>query len=344
MWCGRRLAVKIERLDLGKVDWEELDSFPDRTVFQTREWLDFVSRTQGAEPVVAAVVDGGATVGYFTGMIVKRYGVRILGSPLPGWTTGSMGFNLEPGVSRRDAVRALVDFSFRTLGCMHLELKDRQLATSDVAGLEFEATPKRTFELDLTLSEEEMFARMSKSCRTAIRKSTREGVVVAEASGVAFADEYYAQLREVFARQSLRPTYGVSLVRELIRCLEPTGRLLLLRAVAPDGQTIATAISLGMNGFAYMWGAASWRRYQIMRPNEAIYWHEMRHWKARGMTVCDMGGGGVYKRKFGPREFRASFVRRSRFPGVMLLREGAGLLARARQTRRGIPIEAVGSP
>jgi hypothetical protein len=124
-------------------------------------------------------------------------------------------------------------------------------------------------------------------------------------------------------------------VRELIRCIEPTGRLLLLRALAPDGQTIATSISLGMNGFAYMWGAASRRRHERLRPNEAIYWYEMRYWKARGITVCDMGGGGVYKRKFGPREFSAPSLRKSRFPGVMLLREAARLTSRVRQVRRG---------
>jgi hypothetical protein len=327
--------MKLERLDFATVDWDELDSFADRVIFQTREWLEFLSRTQGGEPVVAAVVDGQTTVGYFTGMVVERYGLRILGSPLPGWTTGWMGFNLEPGASRREAVRALVDFSFGPLGCVHFELKDRRLAPADVGGLGFQTTPKRTFELDLTPSEDEILARMSKSCRWAIRKGVKEGIVVAEASGLAFAEEYYAQLEEVFARQSLRPTYGPSLVRELIRCLEPTGRLLLLRALAPDGRTIATAISLGMNRFAYMWGAASRRRDDRMRPNEAIYWYEMRYWKARGITVCDMGGGGVYKRKFGPQEFSAPSLRKSRFPGVILLREAARVAARLRQARRG---------
>ncbi len=325
--------MKLERLDPGTVDWAALDSFPDRVIFQTREWLEFVSRTQGAEPVVAAVMEGGTAVGYFTGLVVKRYGMRILGSPLPGWTTGSMGFNLEPGASRRNAVRALVDFSFGPLGCLHFELKDRQLAISDVDGLGFDATPKRTFEVDLAPSEDEMFARMTSACRRAIRKSIKEGVVVEPAIGVEFADEYYAELEEVFARQSLRPTYDVARVRELIRCLEPTGRLLLLRARSPGGQTIATGIFPAMNGVAYFWGGASWRRHQILRPNEAILWYAMRHWKAHGMTILDMGGGGDYKRKYGPRELAVPFFRKARAPALMRLREGARLIARVRQTR-----------
>jgi Acetyltransferase (GNAT) domain len=325
--------VKLERLDPGTVDREELDGFPDRVVGQTREWLEFLRRTQRGEPVVAAVIDGGTTVGYFTGMVVKRYGIRILGSPLPGWTTNSMGFNLAPGASRREAVRALLAFAFGPLGCMHIALKDRELASSDVAGLGFDATPKLTFELDLSSSEDEMFARMTSACRRAIRKGVKEGVVVEQASGVEFADEYYAQLVEVFARQRLRPTYDVARVRELIRCLEPTGHLLLLRARAPDGETIATGIFPAMNAIAYFWGGASWRQRQILRPNEAIFWYAMRYWKSRGMSVLDMGGGGDYKRRYGPRELRQPFFRKSRVPGLMPLREGARLLARARQTR-----------
>jgi CelD/BcsL family acetyltransferase involved in cellulose biosynthesis len=86
--------VKLERLDLDAVDWGELDAFPDRVVFQTREWIEFVRWTQGAEPVVAAVMEQGRTIGYFTGLVVTRYGLRLLGSPFPGWTTSSMGFNL----------------------------------------------------------------------------------------------------------------------------------------------------------------------------------------------------------------------------------------------------------
>jgi CelD/BcsL family acetyltransferase involved in cellulose biosynthesis len=315
--------LSFERLELDRCDWDEMDSFQDRVIFQTREWLEFVARTQASEPIVAAVSDDGERVGYFTGMILRRFGVRILGSPLPGWTTLSMGFNLPDEVDRGEAAAALPRFAFRSLGCMHLELKDRRLAAADLDGLSFERTPRVTFELDLTPDEDEIFARMNSACRRAIRKSTKVGVSVEEARGEEFADEYHAQLGEVFAKQGLRPTYGVERVRELIRCLEPTGRLLLLRAVTEDGERIATGIFPAMNGTAYFWGGASWRSHQVLRPNEAIFWHAIRHWRARGMTVLDLGGGGDYKRKFGPQELSVPHFRKSRLPGLGALREAA---------------------
>jgi Acetyltransferase (GNAT) domain len=316
------LPLRLERVDLEDVDWATLDAFDDRVLFQTREWLEFVRRTQGAEPVVAAVRDAGdVVVGYFTGALISRYGVRILGSPFPGWTTSYMGFNLEQGVNRRAAVEALTRFAFGPLRCLHLELKDRLLSADDLNGLGFEQTPTVTFEIDLKAPEEEIFGRMTSACRRAIRKSEKEGVVLEEASGEDFADEYYAQLEEVFAKQSLVPTYDVSRVRELIRTMHPTGRLLLVRALSPDGARIATGIFPALNTTAYFWGGASWREHQILRPNEAIFWYAMRYWKARGIGVLDMGGGGDYKRKYGPLELSIPWFRKSRLPGLGTLRE-----------------------
>jgi CelD/BcsL family acetyltransferase involved in cellulose biosynthesis len=324
-------SSRLERIGLGEVDWDELDSFSDRVIFQTREWLDFVARTQQAEPIVATVSQGGRRVGYFTGLVAKRYGMRILGSPFPGWTTSTMGFNLEEGADRPAAAKGLADFAFGPLRCMHLEFKDRALQSGDLEGLGFKSSATVTFEVDLAPDEEVIFGRMTSACRRAIRKGVKEGVQIEVASGVGFADDYYAQLLDVFSKQSLKPMYGVERVGELIRCLEPTGRLLLLRALAPDGTVIATGIFPAMNGVAYFWGGASWRSHQILRPNEAIFWHAMRYWKEHGMRVLDMGGGGDYKRKYAPRELSVPFFRKSRFAPVMVLREGASAMTRVRQ-------------
>jgi CelD/BcsL family acetyltransferase involved in cellulose biosynthesis len=327
--------LRLERIAPERWDWERMDAFPDRVIFQTREWLEFVARTQGAEPVIASVLRDGEVAGYFTGLIARRFGVRILGSPFPGWTTDSMGFNLAAGVSRRDAAAALVRFAWGELGCAHLELKDRRLQTADVAGLGFESDAKLTYEVDLGDDEQAIFGRMSSACRRAIRKAEKVGVTVEPATGSGFADEYYAQLLDVFAKQSLVPTYDVERVRALIDCLEPTGRLLLLRARSPDGRPIATGIFPAFNGTAYFWGGASMRADQILRPNEALFWHAMRHWRERGVTTLDLGGAGDYKRKYGTRELWLPWCRRSRVPGLSLMRTVARAATKRRQAWSG---------
>jgi CelD/BcsL family acetyltransferase involved in cellulose biosynthesis len=329
------MALTLQRIAVTSREWDRMDAFADRVVFQTREWLEFLARTQRAQPLVAAVMDGREHVGYFTGMVIRRFGIRILGSPFPGWTTESMGFNLIDGVDRRDAAAALIPFAFRTLGCAHLELKDRRLQADDLRSLGFTSEPTLTFEVDLADDDDAIFGRMSSACRRAVRRGQKVGVTVEQATGTGFAGEYYAQLVQVFARQSLVPPYGVDRVQALIDCLEPTGRLLLLRARSREGRPIATAIFPAFNGTAYFWGGASVRAHQFLRPNEAIFWYAMRYWRARGVTALDLGGGGDYKRKYGPSELRLPFFRRSRFPGLSVLREVARLAMEQRHARVG---------
>jgi Acetyltransferase (GNAT) domain len=328
-------VLRLERVPLEEVDWENVDAFSDRNVFQTAGWLEFVARTQGAEPVVARIERDRELAGWFTGLIVRRYGVPILGSPFQGWTTGPMGFNLVPGIDRREAVEALLPFAFQRLRCLHLELLDRRARFEELSGLGARLAEFNTYEVDLAREEEEIFGGMSSACRRAIRKSVKEGVRVEEAHGIEFADEYYAQLEDVFAKQSLRPPYGVERVRELVRCLEPSGQLLLVRALSPQGHSIATAIFPVLNEFAYFWGGASWRTHQILRPNEAVFWYTMRLLRERGIPLLDLGGGGAYKRKYGPSERRIPFFRKSRVRGMMMLRDVAARIQWHRATRAG---------
>jgi len=95
------------------------------------------------------------------------------------------------------------------------------------------------------------------SCRYCIRKAAKLGLIIEEARDEHFADEYYRQLCDVFAKQSLVPTYNKERIQALIRHLLPTGNLLLLRAREPNGRCIATSIFMGMHEFAYFWGNAS---------------------------------------------------------------------------------------
>jgi CelD/BcsL family acetyltransferase involved in cellulose biosynthesis len=325
-------VLRLERVPLDGVA-PAVEAIRSRNVFNTREWLDFVARTQSAEAIVAHVELDGEPVGAFTGLVVRRFGVRILGSPFQGWMTGPMGFSLVPGVARREAMAALLPFAFKQLGCLHVEMMDRRASFEELGGLRARLVDWPTFELDLALTEDDLFAHMTSACRRAIRKAGREGVRVEEAHGVEFADEYYAQLLDVFEKQGRRPPYGVERVREMIRCLEASGNLLMLRAVTRDDERIATAIFLVRDDFAYFWGGASWRSHQILRPNEAVFWYAVRRFRERGVPMLDLGGGGDYKRKFGARERHIPLLRKSRVPGMLALRDLAARIYKRRATR-----------
>lgn len=329
--------ISVERMDWSSVPWEALDRFEDRNVFQTLPWVSFIAASHGAEPVVAELKRNGTTLGYFTGLIIRRYGFKVLGSPFKGWTTEYMGFNLDPGVSRGEVLEPLFDFAFNTLNCHHLEISDRYLREDDYRDRQCEVQLAPGYQVDLTKSEEELLANMrKKSCRYSIRKAAKSGVTIEEArDNDGFSEDYYEQLIDVFAKQSLVPTYSVGRVQELIRHLYPTGQLLLLRARDSNGVCIATGIFPGFNDTMYFWGAASWRKYQNLCPNEALTWHAMRYWKARGIKKFDMGGRGDYKKKYGTCDIAVPRLIKSPYPLLIPLRHAAKHAWKLRQRLLG---------
>lgn len=315
--------MKCNLVDFTAVNWEVLDRFDDRTVFQTRDWVRFVSESQHATPVILELTGNGKTVGYFTGLTAKKFGVKILGSSFPGWTTPYMGFNLVPGASRKAALAAVEQFAWDSLKCLHMEVSDPHFQVEDGQELGFNVEFYTSYRTDLTRTEDELFNRMDSACRRCIRKAEKSGVVIEEAGDEAFADEYYEQLKDVFAKQKLVPTYNVERVRTLVRCMAHTGRVLLVRARDPEGKSIASGIFPGFNHIAEFWGNASFRSGQAFRPNEAIQWYVMRYWKRRGISIYDWGGEGSYKEKYGCTMHRVPWFTKSRYKVLGTLRSEA---------------------
>jgi len=316
-------VLRFHLIDFDKAPWAMLDKFGDRNVFQTRQWIAFLSDSQRARPVLAELRDGTSTVGFFTGLIFRRMGVRILGSSFPGWTTPYIGFNLHSGVPRIEALRALEAFAFDDLKCIHLEICDREITFEQAKSLGFLCDSYESYETDLTRSEEQLFNQMDSACRRCVRKAEKIGVRIEQANDPEFASEYFEQLKDVFAKQKLVPTYGLDRVMKLIEYLLPTGNLLLLRARDPQGNCIGTGIYPGFNKVAYFWGNASFRSSQHLRPNESLHWSAMRYWKGQGTTVFDWGGGGTYKEKYGVSPISIPWARKSRYRFIEPLRKGA---------------------
>ena len=303
----------------------------ERMIYHSDAWLRFVAESQGGVPIRAELSENGHVVGETCGLVVSKLGVRIFGSPLPGWTTMYMGFVLEPGVPRWEALEALRTFAFEELGCAHLEVVDRHLQARNAPRPHMVHDYVESFETDLTRSEDQLFGAMESACRRCIRKAEKSGVTIEEARDDAFADEYYLQLTDVFRKQGLVPTYGVERVRALIRCLSRDEQVLLLRARDPDGNCIATGIYPGLNKVAQFWGNASFRSGQHFRPNEALNWFAQRHWKRKGAEVFDWGGGGTYKVKYGCAPVATPRFCASKYPLLGRLREAARLAVAGKQ-------------
>src|SRR5208337_1667035 len=184
--------------------------------------------------------------------------------------------------------------------------------SEDVGGLGFREEEHATLEIDLTQSEEALLSHMTKSCRWTIKKAEKNGVRIEAAVDAEFADEYFAQLKDVFAKQGMVPYFGVERVRALLRHLLPTGALLALRARDPLGRCIATGVYVADHETAFYWGGASWRRHQNLYPNELLQWHAIRYWKQHGIRCYNMVGTMDFKRKFGGAQTAVPMVSKAR--------------------------------
>lgn len=331
-------GLDLEAVALPAVPWADLDARPDRGVAATRAWLDFLVETQRAVPVVARLRRDDRPVGWFTGAAVTRAGVKVLGAPMRGWTTGAMGFQFDPAeapVDPRDAIDALARTAFGRWGCWHVELIDRSLPGDGPLPPGFRADPIDGHDLDLDGDDDALLARMTAHGRRDVRRAVRNGieVEVVDPADPTFAAEHHAQVRQAFARRDQQPSFGVERVEALLRHLGPTGDLLALRARTPGGEVAATGLFPGRaGGPAELWMAASDRTHERLLPNEALLWAAMREWRDRGAVRLELGGGR-HKAKYGGVVRRRLWVRCSRLAALETARDLARRAQRRRQRR-----------
>ncbi len=204
-----------------------------------------------------------------------------------------------------------------------------------MAGSDYATEVGRTFLIDLARPEDAVFAGMNPRVRSYVRRAIRTGLTIEESSDVAFADEFYLQLQDVFAHQGLVPTYSLERVRALIAILSPTHEVSLLSVRTPDGECVASSIVVGRKRRATLWGAAFYRSRGDLHPNEFLHWETIRYWLGRGMAIYDMGGGGEYKVKYGGVEVPSVHVHRSRLAVMRYGRSAVRALVRTRQIAAG---------
>ena len=285
--------------ELKPLDDPEWDSsiakYGSKQVFHERAWLRFVAQSQNAQVRGARLVGGeGATIGYLASGEVRKGPFRLLGSPLQGWTTPAIG----PAADEVPAsFPAALESYCRELDVDYVEISNPILSEPVMLAAGFSVDADQTFRVPIG-SEPDMWARLSSECRNRIRRGTRNGLHVVAVTDRTFVETYYAQLRDVFARQRLVPTYGIDRVASLWDALMPAGRLLALR-VERDGEALASGLFPFDDRALFFWGGAAWTRAYASCPNELLHWGAMRFAAERAIPVYDMSGVSRFKAKFG---------------------------------------------
>jgi len=272
------------------------------TIFTTYEWVQFLKKNQNAEPIVLELREtDDRVVGYFVGLIIKKFGIKIVGSPFEGWLTPDMGFIRLAPFDINEALRSVSKYTLNKLKCWFLQITDKNINKDDLES-DIYFTLSRSLNIDISRDVEEIFGSFTKSTRKLIRQFEERGAIVREVPfDRHFAEIYYDQLTDVFAKQGLLPNYNLKKIADMADALKNhPERVLAMQIFSPDERCIASSIYLGFNHWCYSLGTASFRKDQHYRPNEMIRWHGINYWKNKGIFNFDLVGYREYKLKFAP--------------------------------------------
>lgn len=320
------MRYSFEEIEFEKIDTKEYYCFPRKALFTTVEWLSFVKDDSKVTPLILRIIDENSQlVGYFTSMVAHKFGVKIIGSPFSGWSTCWMGFDVVDGVDKKSLIKPTVDYLLQVHNALFVQIIERDITTAEADGLKFNNSSCNTLELSINKTDEELFKVFKTDCRNYIRQFERRGARIEQVEpSDEFAAQYYEQLKDVFAKQGMVPTYGLDKVKLMMSHLASSPHILCLRVIDPEDNCIATSIFLGYNKKMFFWGGASYRNGQHYRPNEYMIWTAIKYWRDKGFEVFDMVGARDYKRKFGSHDVSYACMEFSRFPGLIGLKHFAG--------------------
>lgn len=313
--CSSRQCLSDE-------EWRIIENTNDNTCYKTKSWYDYII-AQNCEPFIVKIFENNSLIGYFLGEKIKRI-ITLITSPFEGIGTAQQGLSMLKDVSpveRLQIYKELSEWIFQSKIGIYLQVEDWQLRMEDVEGMSgFYYEPHRVKFVDLSLSEEEIYSNMHQDCKYSIRKATKNGLFVREASNVfEFLDIFYQQYIAVHAKRGTIPTHSKDNIRDLITALYPNN-VLLLETVTTTGQVAATGIVPYGGTYASTWQTASFQELQNLRPNEILRWEAMRRTRAKGCRVINMCGTQEYKDKFGAKLVHCPRMIYCRYPILILLK------------------------
>ena len=291
-------------------DWDQaIRNYEVKHLYHIGAWMDFIEQTQPVTRKIYAIYQGDTIVGYLPGFLLKKGPVHIFGSPLPGWCTDYLGPVLQRGVDITAVLHAAAR-AFRRDNIQHAELCHNASTWARIGDTGFQRTTRMTFVAPIPADPDQMLRDFNKSTRKAIKLANSSGLEIVFSHERAFVDVYYAQLREVFEKSGIEPTYSKGRVHALWTHLMPTKRM-LNTMVLKDGECIATRIDFVGDDGLHSFGSASRREFLKYHPNELARYFVMCEAIKRGLRLYDMSGDGAYKAQFNAQRVEVSVLIRS---------------------------------
>ena len=284
--------------ELSARDWDDtMASYDDARVFHSSAWLQSLDEALPGQVVRFQIEMEGEVCGHWCGFMIKKFGIKVFGAPLPGTATDYMYplFKQPPAVAGfLKAVRTWA--SERRVGL--IEIGGEYFDDPSLSAAGYRLHPSRTYRVDLAGGADAVWQRLKPTMRNKVRKAEKHGVTIIEDTSPTFARDFSAMLRAVFNRQGKAPSYDQRRIETVVRILTDAGRLSALTAMR-DEERLASVILLHDARTVYFWAGASYPSAYPLGANDIIQWRALQLAISRGLEGYDGCGGGEYKEKFG---------------------------------------------
>lgn len=289
-----------------------------KTLFHEPAWIEYLSDTGKGEPRYLAIVgDDGTTRGFLPYLRVRVGPLRVMGSPLPGWTTNHLG----PLFSEPFDHGAFVDALRRHVRAnryLYLEVGNPALSRPALEAGGFRENAGVTTLVRLG-PEEDMWRAVRGTARNRVKKAVAAGLEFEVTRDRSMVPEYHAMIVRRYAEQGMEFPFGVERLEALWDRLHGEGLLIAAR-VLHEGRTAASGLFPHDGRCVYYFGGASRPETLALCPNEFLHWNVMKAAAGRGIAMYDMCGASRFKRKFGGDEVPFSSWSYSPVPGLFAVR------------------------
>lgn len=313
----------FKEISNSEIPWKKIENSLDSTCFHTEKWNIYLKRI-GVKPYIIEVSNEDTIIGYFIG---EKIGVcvHIITAPIEGIGTYTQGLCTQIPIKEEERIVIYQDLSkwlFDQRQVYLLQVDDWQLRRTNAEWIPYEDfhyeilekmgvaySVRPTLCVPVNTSIEEMWKNLHyKSCKYSINKAKKLGLRVKQITNFDDIDEFtkihYSQLKEVCAKQGMRPKPSQSQKRMKALCesLFPD-RVIMLEVLGNDDNGVERVMSSGIfcsdKGQCIYWTGASFQRYQKFCPNELMVWDAMCKLYELGSGELNFGGMASYKLKFG---------------------------------------------
>jgi CelD/BcsL family acetyltransferase involved in cellulose biosynthesis len=282
--------------------WERLAGHRFASLFTSQPWIELLARTYGFEVGASSCGAPNRAAAVLFGRLRDLRGDRVVCLPFSDYC--------DPLVEDFPTWSKIIEPLFGFAAPIRLRCLHNSIPSQD--GRFRAASHAKWHAVDLTRSEEELWAGLPAPVRQNVRHARRQGVVVREGKDLADVRIFHAlhvRLRKSKYRMLAQP---LALFENLVHIFSPSNRLIILVAEL-NGVPIAGTLLIEWEGKLYYKFNAS--AQQHLRPNELMIWHAMQVGCRRQLASLDFGISDVdqpglvaFKRKFASEEKDVRFL------------------------------------